>query len=60
MLDYNVGYKDGFVVPLLGEPYTKIQESALERRDCARERERKQKKNVVKRTARGDYAAASF
>lgn len=60
VLDYNVGYKDGFVVPLLGEPYTKMQESALERRDRARERERKQKKNVVKEPAEGDYAAGSF
>ena len=47
VIDYNVGYEDGFVLPSLGEPYTQIQQSALVRMDKVREKELKTKENRI-------------
>ncbi|KAK3892697.1 hypothetical protein Pcinc_003489 [Petrolisthes cinctipes] len=37
VLDYNVGYQEGFIVPLLGEPFTDIHKPTLKKRDEKRE-----------------------
>ena len=59
-IDYHVGYEDGFVLPLLGEPYTQIQQSALVRMDILREKELKAEENRVKEKDREDYEAGEF
>lgn len=58
ILDYNVGYEAGYVTRP-GEPYTKLQESYLKRKDKVREAlimKRKRKRTELK----GDYEAGAF
>lgn len=60
VLDYNVGYQEGFIVPLLGEPFTEIHKSTLKKRDEKRERVRCKRKHERMECVTGDYEAGAF
>ena len=60
VLDYNVGYEDGFVLPLISQPYTYIQQSSLKQRDRKREKLRIERKRKQQTAETGDYAAGEY
>lgn len=51
---------DGFVLPNLGEPFTRIQETALNVRDRKREAERQKGKRMLVKDASSDYDPGAF
>ena len=60
VLDYNVGYTEGFVIPHLGDSYTFIQQKSLENKDFFCERQRV---GMKRKEMRGDdsmYKAGGF
>lgn len=60
VLDYNVGFEDGFVLPRFAPPFTKIQQESLQHRDRLRERTRETRKRKQESQNSGDYRAGSF
>lgn len=60
VLDYNVGYKEGFVIPKLGETYTSIQKKSLTNRDYFRERQRRERKSKEMKGDDSLYKAGAF
>ena len=60
ILDYNVGYEDGFVLPEFAPPYTKIQQEAVRRRDRQREVTRDARKRRLEAATNGSYGAGEF
>ena len=57
VLDYNAGYEKGFVLPLLGEPFTRLQQSSLQLRARKREREWRKRKQMREKDTFKDGAA---
>ena len=47
VLDYNVGYKEGDILPILGSPLTHIRQSSLDEQDRTREQLRHRKKTYA-------------
>ncbi|KAK4315416.1 hypothetical protein Pmani_013333 [Petrolisthes manimaculis] len=57
VMDYNIGYKEGNLLPELGSPLTEIRESVLKEQDRKREVKRNEKKCGKAKKSEKDYAA---
>lgn len=53
VLDYNVGYQEGSIISDLGEPFTSLHKSYLERNDNIREKLWRKKKKCRQRLMTG-------
>jgi len=60
VLNYNVGYQEGFVIPKFGESFTSIQKKSLSNRDYYRERQRRQRKSKAVKGDDSLYKAGAF